>query len=104
MRRKTASLGCQLGGDEIVQREDRSGNRVNVRRFPVNCVSHDVARTPLKDHVGQVANLRRVANPPSGSQRTSARQVYQTNPCLPGGQNTLVSAPHGSSIFHAELE
>ncbi len=25
-----------------------------------------VARTPLKDHVGQVANLQRVANPPSG--------------------------------------
>ncbi len=26
-----------------------------------------VARTPLKDHVGQVADLQRVANPPSAS-------------------------------------
>ncbi len=52
-----------------------------------------VARTLVKDHVGQVANLRRVANPPSGGWRTPAHQVFHPNPCPPGGQDTLVKTP-----------
>jgi hypothetical protein len=39
--------------------------------------------TPLKDPVGQVANLRRVANPPSGPWRTSDRQVFHMGQVAP---------------------
>ena len=61
-------------------------------RFHTNPCRRSWPITPLKDHVGQVANLQRVANPPSGGWRTPAHQVFHPNPCPPGGQNTFVSA------------